>query len=366
MRHPPMHPLPLARSFAVNRDGTSASASAHAASVRTLTSWSLRVQARSSFRHLRPRATERLTMCGETTSRGPFRFAMQEMSEMHVLNRACSLRCGVGLRAQAAAQAHRYRDMTNSLSGAPIAGASVTLDELRRRTTANDDGVFTFDNVPPGVYHVSILADGYSSRRSEVTVAAGSTTVVDVRVDPELHFQEVLSVSADARSQFEAFQPTSVLAGQELQKQLESSVGETLEDSARRRGAQLRSGAGASRHPRPGRRSRPHPAGRAAHGRPVEPVGRSRGDRESGGGAAHRGRARTGDAPLRRQRGRRARQHHHRRHSDAVRRRCERQLTFDAASRGEEAAPPGARVSAMGRRAAGAEAADGAARCRHA
>jgi iron complex outermembrane receptor protein len=49
-------------------------------------------------------------------------------------------------------------------------------------------------------------------------------------VDPELHFEEVVSVSADApRSQFEAFQPTSVLVGQELDKQLEMSLGATLE-----------------------------------------------------------------------------------------------------------------------------------------
>ena len=48
-------------------------------------------------------------------------------------------------------------------------------------------------------------------------------------VDPELHFQEVVSVSADARSQFETFQPTSVLSGQELSKQLEMSLGDTLQ-----------------------------------------------------------------------------------------------------------------------------------------
>ncbi len=52
---------------------------------------------------------------------------------------------------------------------------------------------------------------------------------VDVTVDPELHFEEVLSVGPDARSQFESFQPTSVLAGQELSKQLEMSLGATLE-----------------------------------------------------------------------------------------------------------------------------------------
>jgi iron complex outermembrane receptor protein len=51
-----------------------------------------------------------------------------------------------------------------------------------------------------------------------------------VLVDPELHFEEVLSVSPEARSQFESFQPTSVLAGQELSKALGMSLGATLEN----------------------------------------------------------------------------------------------------------------------------------------
>ena len=119
--------------------------------------------------------------------------------------------------------------LVNSLTGAPIAGARVTPDELRRQTTSAADGTFMFDALPAGVYHLSILAEGFSSRRSEVTAMAGQSAPTDVRVDPELHFEEVVSVSGEARSQFDAFQPTSVLAGQELQKQLEASIGETLD-----------------------------------------------------------------------------------------------------------------------------------------
>ena len=150
----------------------------------------------------------------------------------HVLVRACGIVAAAALFVAQVAAAQTgvsfSARLVNSLSGEPIAGASVTLDELRRQTTSGNDGTFTFDNVPPGTYHVSVRADGYSSRRSELSVSGGAA-VMDVAVDPELHFQEVLSVSADARSQFEAFQPTSVLAGQELQKQLETSVGSTLE-----------------------------------------------------------------------------------------------------------------------------------------
>jgi iron complex outermembrane receptor protein len=118
--------------------------------------------------------------------------------------------------------------LLNSLSGAPIAGATVVIEELRREATSGADGTYAFENVAPGAYHVLVRAQGYSSRRMEVTVGA-SATPVDLLVDPELHFEEVISVSPDARSQFESFQPTSVLAGQELSKQLEMSLGATLE-----------------------------------------------------------------------------------------------------------------------------------------
>ena len=118
----------------------------------------------------------------------------------------------------------------NSLSGDPIAGATVQIDELRRQTTSAADGTFRFEGVLPGTYHVSVRSSGYSSRRTELSIESIPPPPVDIAVDPELHFEQVVSVSAEARSQFEAFQPTSVLAGQELSKQLEMSLGATLEN----------------------------------------------------------------------------------------------------------------------------------------
>jgi iron complex outermembrane receptor protein len=119
--------------------------------------------------------------------------------------------------------------LLNSLNSAPLAGATVQIDELRRQTTSDADGTFAFENVPPGVYHLSVLAHGFSTRRTEVRVASG-TPPIELQVDFDLHFEEVVSVSSDARSQFDTFQPTSVLAGQELAKQLQMSLGATLEN----------------------------------------------------------------------------------------------------------------------------------------
>lgn len=119
--------------------------------------------------------------------------------------------------------------LLNSLSGDSIAGATVQIDELNRSVMSGPDGSFTFANVPAGTYHMSVHSQGYSTRRSEITLGATGGTSMDIRIDPELHFEEVTTVTGEARSQFEQFQPTAVLAGQELSKQLEMSLGATLE-----------------------------------------------------------------------------------------------------------------------------------------
>ena len=114
----------------------------------------------------------------------------------------------------------------NSLSGDPIPGALVVIEELGRTTTSADDGTFSLEAVAPSTYHLFVVAPGFSSRRTEVQ--AGQPR--DLLIDPELHFEEVVSVSGPARSQFEVVQPTTVLAGQELTQTLEMSLGATLEN----------------------------------------------------------------------------------------------------------------------------------------
>ena len=56
-------------------------------------------------------------------------------------------------------------------------------------------------------------------------------TTLDISIDFDLHFAEVLSVSPTARPQFESYQPTTVLDGLELSKNLEATIGATLSEA---------------------------------------------------------------------------------------------------------------------------------------
>lgn len=112
--------------------------------------------------------------------------------------------------------------------GDPMGGAAVVVEELRRETRTADDGTYRVEGLAPGEYHVSVRADGYSSRRAEVTIGAGPATL-DLEVDLDLHFAEVLSVSPNPKPQFESYQPTSVLSAEDLARQLQDTIGATLQ-----------------------------------------------------------------------------------------------------------------------------------------
>ena len=115
----------------------------------------------------------------------------------------------------------------HSLTGEPVIGAKVIFQEDRRQTLTGSEGRFQFDRVKPGIYHLSVEAQGFSARHQEVTVAAPDT-IINLLVDPELHFEEIVSVSAEPRDQFNSYQPTSVLTGQDLTRELGGTLAATL------------------------------------------------------------------------------------------------------------------------------------------
>ena len=116
----------------------------------------------------------------------------------------------------------------HSLTLEPLAGAVIAVVELGREARSGADGAYAFDGLPPGLVHLTARMDGFLPSREEVTVTAG-VMMHDLYLDPELHFSEVVSVSPQSRDPFDSFQPTSVLAGQELAIQIQTTIGATLE-----------------------------------------------------------------------------------------------------------------------------------------
>ena len=115
----------------------------------------------------------------------------------------------------------------HSVSSKPIAGATVAVEGTKLEAQSDNDGRYSIANVPAGATHLLVIAKGFVPARMDLNVGQTPVTL-DVAVDPELHYSEVVSVSPDARSAFDSYQPTSVLAGQDLSRQLEGTLGATL------------------------------------------------------------------------------------------------------------------------------------------
>jgi iron complex outermembrane receptor protein len=119
--------------------------------------------------------------------------------------------------------------VVNATSRAPVSGAVVLVEEPNKAAVAAADGRFEIQGLAAGQFHVVINVSGFAPFRTEFTFKVGTPVDAgDLALTPELHYTEVVSVAPTSRNQFETYQPTSVLAGQDLSVQLEGSLGATL------------------------------------------------------------------------------------------------------------------------------------------
>src|SRR5438067_11984166 len=87
-------------------------------------------------------------------------------------------------------------------SGAVVANAKVTLTETNtgvdRATIANESGNFTYPNLPPGRYKITVEVAGFKKEvRDGVNLDVGSTARVDMRLSPG-GVTETVEVTAEA------------------------------------------------------------------------------------------------------------------------------------------------------------------------
>ncbi|MGE0454476.1 MAG: TonB-dependent receptor [Vicinamibacteria bacterium] len=112
--------------------------------------------------------------------------------------------------------------------GDRLAGAAVKLVPSNRVVPTDAGGVARFDHVAPGAYHLAVRLSGFAPFRTDVTVAEGSPTSVPVSLSAQVHLSESVTVSPDGSDVFEAYQPASVLGGEDLQQRLGNTLGSTL------------------------------------------------------------------------------------------------------------------------------------------
>ena len=130
--------------------------------------------------------------------------------------------------------------------GRLIHQASVRISELKRQAISNDDGVYTFDNVPPGRYAVTARQEGFTDVTKTVEVQAGTPATLDFELQISALKEEVTVTAAGSeQSTFNAIASVSSVPATGILGRASVGLGDVLEQEP---GVAKRSaGPGASR-----------------------------------------------------------------------------------------------------------------------
>ena len=103
-----------------------------------------------------------------------------------------------------------------------VAGATVTVRQVRLTALTNEDGVFKFDRIPAGTVDLVLQYQTYAAKRDGVVVKPNETTKLDIEVDWDLAFVDKIKVyagAAKAAKIVDAPASVSVVTEEEIEQQ---------------------------------------------------------------------------------------------------------------------------------------------------
>ena len=116
--------------------------------------------------------------------------------------------------------------------GTPAEDTRVRVMALGRRVAVNESGVFLFEDLPAGSYLLEAVSPRFGQAIERFQVLAGQTVSVLLELDPLYQLDElVVSAGSTPARRSETYQPTSALAGWDLNRDAESSLGATLAEA---------------------------------------------------------------------------------------------------------------------------------------
>lgn len=134
-------------------------------------------------------------------------------------------------------------------TGEPLHHVSMAIEDLGRSTVTEHDGVYEFQQVPPGSYHlIGHLDSLFTEVHVTVTIEAGRTTEADVELELLPRRYEVTVTGHEEHGTiFDAFQSIESLGPYDLAESANVSVGELLDQRVGAGIAKRGFGPGASR-----------------------------------------------------------------------------------------------------------------------
>ena len=119
-------------------------------------------------------------------------------------------------------------------AGQTLPGATIYIESLHTGVISDINGFYTFANLNPGTYKVSVHYVGYSTVETTITVPEGATIVRDFTLSEGIELQEVVvggTFQGQRRalaSQKNALGITNVVSADQVGKFPDSNIGDAL------------------------------------------------------------------------------------------------------------------------------------------
>lgn len=109
--------------------------------------------------------------------------------------------------------------------------ASVQLVQLKRTVLTDDDGNYSFENIPFGRYTILVHIDGFADATKIVQLSAGTAVLTqDFQLQiSSLKEQVTVTASGTEQSTFDSFQTVSSVGSSKIAERASTSLGEVLE-----------------------------------------------------------------------------------------------------------------------------------------
>ena len=124
--------------------------------------------------------------------------------------------------------------VADARSHKPMPGVTVQLDGVQKGTTTNQQGRFTYTDLPAGSYQVRVRSVGYRSVTQAVTIFNQATTSVRIELVQaviQLNQQTVVTTQRRENSDFDRPEFTTVVTARDLQQRSPRTVPDALAGS---------------------------------------------------------------------------------------------------------------------------------------
>ena len=121
--------------------------------------------------------------------------------------------------------------VTSSVNGQPISGASIEITQLHQSANTDENGVYEFDNIPPGNYTVVTHIEGFADRSQKIQI--DGSAILDFSLSLQsINAEVTVTATGTEESVYDSFSSVNAVGTTRISEKASTGIGDILENEA--------------------------------------------------------------------------------------------------------------------------------------